>query len=102
MVKFAGWTARVIGIPYALLWLLQIPGILDQSAIALPIWLQVLFLMLPTIGLLIAWRWELAGGVILVLHALIAGFSVPFVTIPGSLIGAMFLYCGYRKWARII
>ena len=101
-MKFIRWTARVTGIIYALLWLSQIPGILEQSAIDLPIWLQVFFLMLPTIGLLIAWRWELAGGVILVLHALMAGISVPFITIPGTIIGAMFLYCGYRKWAQII
>jgi hypothetical protein len=96
MEKIVRWTARVVGILYALLWLSQIPGILENSAIDLPIWLQVLFLAVPTIGLVIAWRRELAGGAILIAQAVFAGIAVPFVMIPGTLLGGMFLYCGWR------
>jgi hypothetical protein len=103
------WTARIIGIPNGLVWLSQVPGIMDHSSIPLPISLQVALLVTPLLGVIIAWRWEQIGGAILIVCALlfwtlpqIAEGRVPMLTtgdwilLPGLLAGTLFLICRSR------
>ncbi len=56
------WTARIIGILIGLVWLSQVPGIMDHSSIPLPIPLQVALLVTPLLSVIIAWRWDRSGG----------------------------------------
>ena len=70
------WTARIIGLIIGLIWLSQVPGILEFSNIPLPLWVQVALLITPIVGVLIAWRWESIGGVILIIGSLL------FATLP--------------------
>ena len=103
------WTARIIGMLNGLVWLSQVPGIMDHSSIPLPIPLQVALLVTPLLGVITAWRWEQIGGAILVACVLlfwtlppIAEGRIPLLTtgdlilLPGLLAGMLFLICGSR------
>ena len=103
------WTARIIGMLNGLVWLSQVPGIMDHSVIPLPIPLQVALLVTPILGVIVAWRWEQIGGAILVVCALlfwslppIAESRMPMpstgdlILLPGLLGGILFLICRSR------
>lgn len=60
------------------------------------------------VGVLLAWRWERAGGVIILAAAAIAfvaafvssgGLALALTTLPMALVGAAFLYCWWREQA---
>ena len=56
------WAGRIIGIMNGLVWLSQVPGILVNSTIRLPVPLQVILLCLPLAAALAAFRYEIAGA----------------------------------------
>ena len=103
------WVARILGILYALMWLSQVPGILQYSSIPLPIPVQVVLMVSPAVLLPVAWRWEKVGGLVLILsiiaiYILVASVKPTFrfgpaaiVRIPGLLAGALFIIGGYLR-----
>ncbi len=104
------WVARILGILYALMWLSQVPGILQYSSIPLPIPVQVVLMVSPAVLLPVGpgggRRW---GGLVHILsivaiYILVASVKPAFrfgpatiVRIPGLLAGALFIICGYMR-----
>jgi hypothetical protein len=108
------WTARIIGLIIGLIWLSQVPGILEFSNIPLPLWIQAALLITPMVGVLIAWRWEAIGGAILIIGAILfvtlpniafaaAGREIKFglsgvlILLPILVAGILFLICWRRS-----
>ena len=112
--KWMRRTARVVGIINGLVWLSQVPGILVYSDIPLPLPIQVGLLIIPMLGVLIAWRWEGIGGWLLIINTIAfavlptlayagAGRNVKLtltgalLLLPGLIAGILFVMCRRKK-----
>jgi hypothetical protein len=83
------WTARIIGTLLVLLSVAIAIGEGMPNPLTLPAWAQIIFLALALImvGILIAWRWEFAGGVLS-----LAGFCLGIVPLNNSPRGLTWFY----------
>ena len=83
------WTARIIGTLLVLGTLTIAIGEGMPNPLTQPAWAQLIFfaLALTMIGILIGWRWELAGGILS-----LAGFCLGIVPLNNSPRGLTWFY----------
>lgn len=83
------WTGRIIGTLLVLFSLAIAIGEGIPNPLTQPAWAQLIFLALVLImlGVLIGWRWELAGGILS-----LAGFCVGIVPLNNSPRGLTWFY----------
>jgi hypothetical protein len=94
--KWIRWIARGIGLLNGLLWLFQVLGISPENRCqyleSIPFWIEVGLLITPMLGVIIAWRWEGIGGVVLVISA-IAALTAPTIAYAVAGRGLKFVSC---------
>lgn len=83
------WTARVCGTLLVIVTVIIAVGEGMPNPFTQPTWAQIIFFALALImlGILIGWRWELAGGIIA-----LAGFCLGIVPLNNSPRGLTWFY----------
>ena len=83
------WTARILGTLLVLMCVIIAIGEGMPNPFTQPTWSQIIFLALALImiGILIGWRWELAGGIMS-----LAGFCLGIVPLNNSPRGLTWFY----------
>ncbi|MEI6044994.1 MAG: hypothetical protein WCS37_11635 [Chloroflexota bacterium] len=115
MVKVSRWIARILGLLFNLVALLLIGLTLnplrDYPLQELP---ALLALLVANAGIVMAWKWEVRGGLVACVASLITGVAIYFSALsigesqklalivalvyglPYLLVGALFLFCHGR------
>jgi hypothetical protein len=110
LVSVARWTARIWASALVLFWgsffVAHLAWFADPQRLP-PLWVFLVvglhFLMLA--GLLVGWKWELAGALIALassvpFFAIAAGRNFPLFALVTAVPSALWLYCAWqeRKW----
>ena len=90
------WIARIYGGIVILIPLIALAQVAMGGRNFVTDWQNYLLYISLIVGLLIAYKWELIGGLLTTIGILISGFVHPLILAPGIL----FIICGVLHWNK--